>query len=53
MSCTKFPLVKLEFDLILSFNGLLEEQTVLEEVSSAGKVKQFYWCSPTFSNLLS
>lgn len=37
---------------MLSFNGLLEEQAMLAEVSSAGKVKQFYWCFPTFSNLL-
>lgn len=53
MSCTRFPLVKREFEPMLSFNGLLEEQAMLAEVSSAGKVKQFYWRFPTFSNLLS
>jgi len=52
MSCAKLPQVKILFKLMLSFNGCLEEQTVLAEVSSAGKVRQFYWHFPTFSDLL-
>lgn len=53
MSCTKFPLVKLEFELMPSFNGFLDEETALAEVRMAEKVKQVYWHFPTFSNLLS
>lgn len=39
MSCNGFPLVRP--GLILPFEGLWEDQTILSELTSAGKVKEF------------